>query len=289
MSYQRYKITPKKKEPEKLNINLLYITQALYDADWKSVVHTHHFTELFYVVSGKGNFIVENEKFKVKTDDLIIVNPNVSHTEFGDGRTNLEYIVLGIENLQFQLEGTGLQYTYSRHNFKDCKDEILYYLEKLLIEVKDKEENYEAICHNLLECLVLFLTRKTKESLSFESAKKTIRECRFIEQYLMEHFSEDITLETLSKITYMNKYYLVHAFKEYKGMSPINYLIDRRIQEAQYLLETSNYSIAKIAQAVGFSSQSYFSQVFRKEKGISPNQYRKNFEKSREHNAAPGT
>ena len=80
----------------------------------------------------------------------------------------------------------------------------------------------------------------------------------------------------------MNKYYLVHAFKEYKGMSPINYLIDRRIQEAQYLLETSNYSIAKIAQAVGFSSQSYFSQVFRKEKGVSPNQYRKSYEQNKE-------
>ena len=175
-----------------------------------------------------------------------------------------------------------MQYTYSRHNFKNCKEEILYYLQKLLTEVKDKEENYEIICHNLLECLVYFLTRKTKDSLSFESAKKTIRECRFIEQYLMEHFSEDITLETLSKITYMNKYYLVHAFKEYKGMSPINYLIDRRIQEAQYLLETSNYSIAKIAQAVGFSSQSYFSQVFRKEKGVSPNQYRKSYEQNKE-------
>lgn len=279
MSYQRYKIPSEKKVPEKLNINLLYITQALNDMDWKSVVHTHHFTELFYVVSGEGNFIVENENFTVKTDDLIIVNPNVSHTEFGDGRTNLEYIVLGIENLQFQLEGSDTKYTYSMHNFHNCKEDILYYLLKLLAEVKDKEENYEAVCHNLLECLVYFLTRKTKDSLSFESTKKTIRECRFIEEYLMEHFSEDITLQTLSDMTYMNKYYLVHAFKEYKGMSPINYLIERRIQEAQNLLETSNYSIARIAHAVGFSSQSYFAQVFRKEKGVSPNQYRKNFEK----------
>lgn len=281
MSYQRYKIPSEKKTPEKMNINLLYITQALNDRNWKSVVHTHHFTELFYVVSGEGNFIVENEKFTVKTDDLIIVNPNVSHTEFGDGRTNLEYIVLGIENLQFQLEGTDTKYTYNMHNFHNCKEDILYYLQKLLAEVKDKEENYEAVCHNLLECLVYFLTRKTKDSLSFEATKKTIRECRFIEEYLMEHFSEDITLQTLSDMTYMNKYYLVHAFKEYKGVSPINYLIERRIQEAQYLLETSNYSIARIAHAVGFSSQSYFAQVFRKEKGVSPKQYRKNFEQAK--------
>lgn len=278
MSYQRYKINSDSQPSDRLNIKLLYITQALYDANWKSVMHAHHFSEIFYVVSGKGHFIVENEKIAVKADDLITINPNVSHTEFGDGITNLEYIVLGIEDLQFQLAESGIQYTYSKHNFKGCKDEIMYYLQKLLAEVRDKEDNYEAICRNLLECLVLFLTRKTKDSLSFKPVKKTIRECRFIEQYLEEHFSEDITLQTLSDLTYMNKYYLVHAFKEYKGMSPISYLIERRIMEAQYLLETSNYSIAKIAQAVGFSSQSYFAQVFRKEKGISPNQYRKNME-----------
>ena len=54
----------------------------------------------------------------------------------------------------------------------------------------------------------------------------------------------------------MNKFYLVHAFKNYKGVSPINYLIDKRIQESKLLLETTNFSIAKIAQQVGFSSQS---------------------------------
>lgn len=280
MSYQRYKMNSEKTTPQKLNINLLYITRAFNDADWKSVVHTHHFTELFYVVSGKGYFVIEHEKFTVKTDDFIIINPNVSHTEYGDGKTNLEYIVLGIEDLQFQLEGTGRQYTYSKHNFKACKEEVLYYLQKLIAEIKEQEENYEAICHNLLECLVLFLARKTKDALSFESTKKTIRECRFIEQYLNEHFSENITLDTLSEMTYMNKYYLVHAFKEYKDMSPINYLIRRRIQEAQYLLETSNYSMAKIAHAVGFSSQSYFTQVFKKETGMPPNVYRKTHEKT---------
>lgn len=280
MSYQRYKLERKSQACKKPNINLLYITQALYDTNWKSVIHSHHFSELFYVVSGEGKFMIENETFLVKEDDLIIINPNVSHTELGDGIHNLEYIVLGIEDLQFSLAESTIQYTYSIHNFKECKEEILFYLIKLLSEIKDKEENYEAICNNLLECLVLFMIRKTKDSLTFKPVKKTIRECRFIEQYMEEHFSEDITLQTLSELTYMNKYYLVHAFKEYKGMSPISFLIGRRLQEAKYLLETSNYSIAKIALAVGFSSQSYFAQVFRKEVGISPNQYRKNFEKS---------
>jgi len=89
---------------------------------------------------------------------------------------------------------------------------------------------------------------------------------------------EDITLQTLSDLTYLNKYYLVHAFKNYKGVSPINYLINRRLIEAKHLLATTNYPISKIAASIGFSSQSYFSQVFRKETGMSPNAYRQNEE-----------
>ena len=73
----------------------------------------------------------------------------------------------------------------------------------------------------------------------------------------------------------MNKYYMVHAFKKYKGLSPINYLINRRLDEARHLLETTDYPVSKIALASGFSSQSYFSQVFRKELNMTPGEYRK--------------
>ena len=48
-----------------------------------------------------------------------------------------------------------------------------------------------------------------------------------MEQYINNHFREDITLELLSEKSYMNKYYLVHVFKQYKGVSPINYLISK--------------------------------------------------------------
>lgn len=68
---------------------------------------------------------------------------------------------------------------------------------------------------------------------------------------------------------------MVHAFTRYKGVSPISYLINRRIDEAKELLTHSNLPIAKIAQSVGFSSQSYFSQVFRKEVHMTPWAYRK--------------
>lgn len=273
MSNRRYQLDEIKLQ--KMNIRLLYITQARYGADWHSVPHSHHFTELFYVTRGRGKFLVNNTKFDVQEHDMIIVNPNVSHTELGIPDVPLEYIALGINGLQFTSHDDNIPYDYSLHHFEEYNEEISFYLKTLLTEVQRKEESFNLICQNLLEILILNLVRHTKKKISIASVKKITKECRFVEQYLDEHFKEDITLETLSNLTYLNKYYLVHAFKSYKGISPINYLIEKRITEAKNLLETTNYPIAKIATMIGFSSQSYFSQVFKKETSMTPNEYRK--------------
>lgn len=278
MSNQRYQV--KDYKLEKMNIQLLYITQAKYDVDWHSIKHTHHFTELFYVMRGEGSFLVEDEKFAVKEDDLIVVNPNVAHTEISVPDTPLEYIVLGISGLQFLSEEKDEVYDYSTHNYYDYKHEILFYLRTLVEEVKNEDENYEAITQNLLEILILNILRRTKKKIQIKATKKVTKECRFIEQYINEHYAEDISLQKLSDLTYLNKYYIVHVFKKYKGLSPINYLIERRIEEAKNLLETTNYSVSKISDIIGFSSQSYFSQTFKKEMDMTPNQYRKRIEKA---------
>ena len=153
---------------------------------------------------------------------------------------------------------------------------MLFYTQTLIQELREKKENYLNICQNLLEILIQLVDRNTIAIPNLSTTDKLSRECHFIEQYLDEHFAEDINLDTLSELTYMNKYYMVHVFTRYKGVSPINYLINRRIDEAKELLTCSNLPIAKIAQSVGFSSQSYFSQVFRKEVHTTPGAYRKN-------------
>ena len=273
MSNERYKV--KNYTIEKMNMQLLYITQAKYDTDWHSNKHTHHFTELFYVIRGHGSFLVEEDTFDVKEDDLIIVNPNVSHTEISYPENPLEYIVLGISGMQFLNEDNDGIPSYSVLNYYNYKHEILFYLRTLVEEVKSEDENFEAITQDLLEILILNVLRRTKKRIQIKPTHKVNKECLFIEQYINEHFAEDITLQKLSEITYLNKYYIAHVFKKYKGFSPISYLLERRIEEAKNLLITTNYSISKISEIIGFSSPSYFSQVFRRTLQCSPQQYRK--------------
>ncbi len=101
--------------------------------------------------------------------------------------------------------------------------------------------------------------------------KKVIRKMM---KYISMHHSEPLTLKTIAENIHMNPAYLSHLFKKEIGMTFREYLNFVRIEEAKRLLRHTDYSIIDIAMAVGYESQSYFSQVFRKCTGVAPNRFR---------------
>lgn len=265
----------------RINIKFLYISKSKYDADWHSLMHTHSFTELFYVVSGRGSFRIEDKVFTVKEDDLVIVNPHVSHTESSKDSNPLEYIVLGVDGLSLaeaeREEDFEKHSPFSIHNYSKYRHEMLSYMNNLLYEVEKKNDYYEVICQNLLEVLILNVKRRIKSSLVISVEEKITKECNYVKNYIDVHYSSDLNLDYLASITHISKYYLIRVFKKFMGVSPIEYLINKRISVAKILLETADYSIDQISKVSGFNSQSYFNQVFKERVGISPTKYKKQY------------
>ncbi len=255
MPYQQYNFKPQtfdaqKKRPD---LRLLYISHSSYDKTWPSVLHSHPFTELFYVLNGTGTFQTETQTFCIAADDLILINPHVMHTEFSNGDAALEYVVLGFEGIAFETDGHA-PITCLCKNVKTIRPACLFYTRSLIQELHDRKENYVEMSQNLLENLLYLIRREIRVTPEAVSVGKTSQECRMIEQYINAHYAETITLDTLSALTFHSKYYIAHAFTKYKGISPINYLITRRIEEAKSLLEHTDFPVAKIAQAVGIPS-----------------------------------
>ena len=252
---------------------LLNVARATYGGDWHSVPHTHNHVELFFIVGGKGQFLIEDRLYSVNTNDLVIINPNVTHTEVSLNAQPLEYIVLGIEGIEL---ATGAhsngQFCILDHfesaEFSSC-------LRNILRETELEQPGYEDICQAYMEILIIRLMRNT--ALSIPTEPQTIagnRQCAAVRRYIDLHFKEPLTLEQLAEEAHMNKYYLSHAFKQEYGVSPISYMISRRVEESKYLLAETDLSMSQIAQLLGFSSLSYFSQVFRRTQDLSPMEYR---------------
>lgn len=263
-------------------VKLLYVSTSKYEGDWQSILHTHPFSELFYVVHGSGTFVAEGMEFSVGKNDMVIINPHVQHTEKSLYTTPLEYIVLGIDGLAFSFDqiasvqdrmliqtASGDVYKYNTQN-----SYVYAYLNIMLEEITKKEENYEAVCQNLLEVILLCMLRNNNLSIIQSSNILLNRECAQIKNYLDANYAENITLDTLASFSHMNKYYIAHAFTKYMGVSPITYLLQKRIEEGKSLLSSTSHSISQISTSLVFSSQSYFSQAFKKATGKTPIQYR---------------
>lgn len=259
---------------ETLQYKILYITHSEYDKGWHSTPHMHHFTELFYIVSGVGSFVLPDQEIPLKKNDLVVINPNVEHTERSNVDGSLEYIALGIEGLAFSLPNAK-ELPIGLFTYQGDRDEILFFLHKLLKEVQQQEQGYELICQNIIDILIIKLRRAKEVTVELDNSKNLNQSVALVKHYINHNFENDITLGFLAKIASINKYYLAHRFKEDVGMSPIEYLTQIRINAAKTLLETTDFTIAVISETSGFSSQSLFSQTFRRLENQTPSEYRK--------------
>ena len=278
MSNERYLMM--ESDIKNLSFQLESITKSKYDSDWHSTLHTHPFTELFYVVDGKGEFNIQGQRFPVKANDFVIINPQVEHTELSSPDEPLEYIVLGIRGLSFSnltpvSEGG---HPFSFFNLRDEQKDILRYLNAMLQEATSQQMSYELVCHNLLEILLIKILRHQHFDLEVGKQSKATKDISFIKHYLETYYHESIQLEDLASMTHLSRFYISHSFKKEIGMSPMEYLIDIRIKESKILLRTTNYSISQVADIVGFTTPTYFSKQFRKSTGISPTDYREQFQ-----------
>lgn len=274
MSNSRYILERTDTVSIRSNAKLLNVGSARYDSDWPSIPHAHSYAELFYIVGGDGQFRIEDELFPVKTDQLVIVNPDVIHTEVSYEAHPLEYIVLGIEGLELHVGKHG----DGRFCILDYRSggDILTCMRHILRESQGLLEGYETVCQAYMEILIVRLMRSIRLTVAPPSTeKRASRQCATVRRYIDTHYKEQITLDMLAEQTHVNKYYLAHAFKEEYGISPIHYLNQRRIEESKYLLGYTDMSLSQISRVLGFSSASYFSQSFCKTVGMAPMEYRK--------------
>ena len=100
---------------------LIYIRQSKFsEEEWHSSLHSHYFTEILIVLNGEGDFIVDNKKFPIRKNDVIVVNPYVEHTETSTNILPLWYVVIGVNNIKFEKAEDNNDYFI----FKDFSQEL---------------------------------------------------------------------------------------------------------------------------------------------------------------------
>ena len=131
--------------------------------------------------------------------------------------------------------------------------------------------NIFEIKHYMLEIIKdVFLCLKEKNIYN-EPALNIIK-------YINEHYnSYDLSLEDISKNTFLTPAYICVIFKDFTGKTVNKYITEYRIMQAKELLKDSNIKMNDIALKVGYRDGNYFAKIFKKETGYSPSEYRRKF------------
>lgn len=94
-------------------------------------------------------------------------------------------------------------------------------------------------------------------------------------EYIQSHLGEDLSLSDIANELGMSQYYFCHLFKRSTGISPHQFLIRQRVEQAKHLLKQPVQTVTTVALECGFANQSHFARCFRQYTGMNPNQFRK--------------
>ena len=147
------------------------------------------------------------------------------------------------------------------------------HLRKLLADsAHHQSETFWSEQQLFMELLRLLDARQTRGE-----ASPALKLADKIEAYLRQHYQSDVTNSSLAEEFHFHPNYIVRCMKEIYDCTPMSYLHEYRIEQAKLLLIKTEWSIARIAEHIGFLNAPYFSNCFKAAAGISPLRFRKQY------------
>lgn len=272
-------------------IKILWFRVMDKKGQWSIKRHTHSSFEFHFVSEGSCRVILDDGEFEAKAGDIYLTAPGVYHAQ---------------KNLD-EANGYHVEYSINCDFYKKVKDRIEAEIDYEILSltkcrpVKDKynlmeyfykaleEAYYENIgfCNNIksLASIIITLAVRTltenKIADSYIVPKKYKKDdYRFmlIEKFIEDNLCSNITTMDVANYMFLSDKQVYRIIKDKTGESTKKYINTMRLKKAKELLKDTDMSIKQISEILGFTSEYYFSQFFKREEGFPPMEYRDNIQ-----------
>lgn len=264
-----------------------YDNLALYDfhcVEW----HWHTEFEFVFVNSGTVFFGIGEKQFSLPAGSGVFINSKALHRYYSDEEAIVPNFVFMPDYIAVQNSLIYKKYILpvlsSSLDYQIFAPEIPWQAEVLavmkeIIYVQEAESGIELITSSLVQRMWDLLYRNVNARPIRENNGSSIASqgrLQLMMQYIYQQFSMNISLEDIAGHAMVSKSTALNLFRKYLHITPINYLINYRLQEAAKLLSSTERKIHVISKEVGFESVDYFCKAFKKYYSMTPTEYRKN-------------
>lgn len=259
--------------------------------------HWHKERELIHIRKGNVIFHFNDCVYIAHEGDIFLIPGNMLHGSLPPEDVLYDCFVFDFYNLFH--DHTLLQEDFRQiwqlelipniYYPKETNADIYPYVTELMDVHREYEYHPNDIKHLELitaTCLLQLFCRILKNNHYSVAPSDTIKSMYWVElvkkilEYVESNYKQEITLNDLAKIVGMNPRYLCRIFKRITAVSPIDYVVNYRIEQACKFLLSTSMPITNIGFECGFKDTSYFSRIFKLKKGMTPRQYRLQFQKS---------
>lgn len=251
-----------------------------------SEIHTHEFVELVYIYSGSVKHSIGNEVYEVKEGDLLFIDMGQTHSFYDSKDICYVNILLKPEFVSDELiNSTNIFEVFTLAAFDDFDGKIeksvrvvsfsgielikvRNLIDDLVCEFSEKRPGYRSAMRGYINVLFAYAIR------AIDSAPDELRYMNGaageILTYIENNFSEKITLRDLAARCFYTPTYFSRVFKQCYGMSFKSYVKNKRIEKATEYLLTTDFSVEKVIELVGYSDRSLFFKHFKEVTGKTP-------------------
>lgn len=246
------------------------------DGNYYREKHWHRSIEIFAVLEGGLQFFINEVEHPLREGDIIIVNSNEIHSIYSPVQNRT--VVLQIPLKTFEDYFTGDQFIRFAHHSKAHDRAAASLIEEMFASYEEKRCGYEMkVKSQYFMFLYLLVTQYRELEVNEDMVKrnKKLSKLSSITTYIKEHYTDELSLETLSEIFGYAPAYLSRMFQKYAGINYKSYLQDVRLEYASKELMNTEHPIGEIALDNGFPNSKAFAKAFRKKYGLLPSEYRK--------------
>ena len=232
----------------------------------------HHNIEIQLCCEGSGFVILDGVRTEIGAGDIVVANCNTIH--FTGTDDYIKYHCIIIDNDFFISSGIDCSDIQFQNVFKNMT------IMNSIIETVQTYKNPDDICYKAkLQCLILKIlieirTYHTKSISVSKYDNKYFKGVKDTILYIQNNYDKKISLDELSKVTYIDKYTLSKKFKEFTGITIVDYINNYRSKIALSMIQNGE-QIGDAARLCGFNNISFFTKTFKKYTGNLPSYYKK--------------